>query len=156
MENTNINEEQSTADMISEYAGLLLHWLWLVVLLALIGGGTAYYLSSRQKPVYQASAMAMINMAQSAQDNYTSMYISQQLGSSYSRMMTTQKVLASVADRLGMENISGSVRVSPIPDTQLLTITVTNSDPEEAALIANTSSMDLATFAQNFGKSTCQ
>jgi polysaccharide biosynthesis transport protein len=137
MENLNLSEEQSTAEMITEYAGLLWRWAWLLILLAVLAGGTAYYLSSRQTPVYQASAMAMINVAPNAQD-YTSLYYGQQLAESYSRIMITRTVLDSVAQRLGVEIQPGFVKVTPIANTQLLTVTVTDTDPDRAAIIANT------------------
>jgi len=137
MENLNIPEEQSTAEMITEYAGLLWRWSWLLILLALLAGGTSYYLSNRQTPVYQASALAMINIAPNAQD-MTSLYIGQQLGESYSQLMTTRTVLDSVAQRLGWKSLPASVQVTPITNTQLLTVTVTDTDPDRAALIANT------------------
>jgi capsular polysaccharide biosynthesis protein len=137
MDNMNLAEEQSTADMISEYANLLWHWVWLLILLAIIFGGTSYYLSSKQTPIYQASAMAMINVAPNVQD-YTSLYVGQQLGESYSKLMTTRTVLDLVAQRLGLETLPGSVQVMPITNTQLLTVTVTGTDPEQVALIANT------------------
>ncbi len=138
MENTNLSEEQSTAEMITEYASLLWHWAWLLILLALLAGGAAYYLSSRQTPIYQASAMAMINVAPSAQDSTTSIYIGQQLAGTYSKMMTTRTVLDSVAQRLGLEKLPGSVQVTPITNTQLLSVTVTDTDAELTASIANT------------------
>jgi len=137
MENLNLPEEQSTAEMLTEYAGLLWRWSWLLILLAILAGGTAFYLSRRQTPVYQASAMAMINIAPNAQD-YTSLYVGQQLGDSYSRIMTTRTVLNSVAQRLGLTTLPVSIQVTPITNTQLMTITVTGIDPELAALVANT------------------
>lgn len=138
MENLNPPEEQSTAEMITEYASLLWRWAWLLILLAVLAGGTAYYLSSRQTPIYQASALAMVNAAPSSQDSTTSIYLGQQLGQTYSRIMTSRTVLDSVAQRLGVEILQKSVQVSPIQNTQLLTVTVTDTDPERAALIANT------------------
>jgi non-specific protein-tyrosine kinase len=137
MENLNLPEEQSTSEMITEYAGLLWRWAWLLILLAVLAGGTSYYLSKRQTPVYQASALAMINIAPNAQD-YTSLYIGQQLGESYAQLMVTRTVLDSVAQRLGLQYLPASVQVSPITNTQLLTVTVTGTDPEQIALIANT------------------
>ena len=138
MENLNLSEERSTAEMVSEYASLLWHWAWLLFLLATLAGGSAYYMSSRQTPIYQASALAMINVAPSSQDSTSSLYLGQQLGGSYSQIMTTRTVLDSVAQRLGIEFLTGSVQVTPITNTQLLSITVTDTDPDRAALIANT------------------
>ncbi len=138
MENLNKSEEQSNAEMITEYASLFWRWAWLLILLAALAGGSAYYLSSRQTPVYQSTALAMINVATSSTDVTTSLYLAQQLGASYSEIMTTRSVLDSVSQRLGVDFLPGSVQVTPIQGTQLISVTVTNTDPERAALIANT------------------
>jgi succinoglycan biosynthesis transport protein ExoP len=131
-------EEQSSAEMISEYAGLLWQWSWLLIILAVVAGGSTYFFSSRQTPVYQASALAMINAAPSSQESTTAIYLGQQLGVSYSKIMTTRTVLDLVALRLGVEILPKSVQVTQIQNTQLLTITVTDTDPGRAASIANT------------------
>ena len=133
-----MSEEQSTAEMITEYASLLWRWAWLLILLAVLAGGSAYFFSRRQTPVYQASALAMINVATSSQDVTTSLYLEQQLGSSYSQIMTTRSVLDAVAQRLGGEILPGSVQVTQIQNTQLITVTATDTNPKRAASIANT------------------
>ena len=131
-------EEQSTAEMISEYAHLVWRWSWLLVSWAILAGVSAYYLSSRQTPVYQASALAMINIAPSSVDSAYYVSLGQQLGESYSQLMTTRPVLDAAAQRLGLEYLPGSVQVTPITNTQLLNVRVIDTDPERAALIANT------------------
>src|SRR5664280_3035101 len=138
MENLNTSEEQSTSEMITEYASLLWRWTWLLILLAVLAGGSAYFLSRRQTPVYQASALAMINVATSSQDITTSLYLAQQLGASYSQIMTSRTVLDAVAQRLGGKILPGSVQVTQILNTQLLTVTATDTNPKRAASIANT------------------
>jgi succinoglycan biosynthesis transport protein ExoP len=131
------SDEKTTVNIIAEYGSLLWHWAWLLALLAVIAGGSSYFLSSRQTPIYTATAMAMINMAPNSQD-YTSLYVGQQLADSYSKIMITRTVLDAVAQRLGLEKLPGSVQVMPIANTQLLTVIVTDTDPQRAALIANT------------------
>lgn len=130
-------EEKSTAEFITEYANLLWHWGWLLSLFAILAGVGAYYFSSLQTPLYQARALAMINVAPSSQE-YMSVYYSEQLAESYSQIMTTQPVRDAVAERLGLAALPGSVLVSPIESTQLLDVVVTDTEPGRAAIIANT------------------
>lgn len=137
MEKQTLPEGQSTAEMITEYASLFWRWAWSLILLAALAGGSGYYFSSRQTPVYQASALAMINVAPSSLASYYS--VSQgQLGASFAQIMTTRTVLDAVAQRLGLENLPDTVNVTVIQNTQLLAIKVTGSDPERVASIANT------------------
>ena len=132
----NQHKEKSTDEIITEYAGLLWHWAWLLLLFALIAGLGAYFFSYRQTPYYKAQALAMINVAPSSQE-YMSIYYGQQLAESYAQIMTTRPVKDAVATRLGLQNLPGSIQVSPIENTQLLNVIVTDTDPERAALIAN-------------------
>ena len=134
-------EERSTAELFSQYATLLLQWSWLLILFAVLAGGTAYYLSKRQTPIYQSSALVMLNGAPGYQsDPYSASVVGQQLGATYAKVMTTQPVLDSVAKKLGFPFFpsTATVQVTPDPNTGLLTVTVTDIDPGRAALIANT------------------
>jgi len=134
-------EERSTAELFSQYANLLLQWSWLLILLAVLAGGTAYYISNRSTRIYQSSALVMLNGAPGYQsDPYSASVVGQQLGATYAKVMTTQPVLDSVAKKLDYPNFpySTSVQVAPDTNTGLLTVTVTDIDPDRAALIANT------------------
>jgi succinoglycan biosynthesis transport protein ExoP len=132
-------DERSTAELFSQYAGLLLRWSWLLILMAALAGGVAYYISSLQTPIYQASAMMMINIAPSSQyDTYTTIITSQQFAGTYAQVMTTRPVLDAVATRLGLPAIDASINVKPIENTQLMRVTVQDTDPLRASMIANT------------------
>src|SRR5512142_1614809 len=99
-------EERTTAEIFTEYATLLWHWAWLLILLALIAGATAYYVSNRQAPVYRSSTLIMINGAPGTQsDAYSTLYLSQQLTTTYAQTMTTRPLLEAVAKKLGVENL---------------------------------------------------
>ncbi len=140
MASENELEERPTAELFSEYAGLLLHWLWLLILLALIAGGTAYVVSKRGTPIYQASTLIMINGAPGIQSNvyYDPIYLAQQMATTYAQTMTTQPMLDAVAKKIGLESLPASVTVQPVVNTSLMRIVVQGTDPDRVALIANT------------------
>jgi non-specific protein-tyrosine kinase len=134
-------EERSTAELFSQYAGLLLQWSWLLILLAILAGGTAYYVSNGETRIYQTSTLVMLNGAPGYQsDPYSASVVGQQLGATYAKVMTTQPVLDSVAKKLGFTTFppTASVQVTPDTNTGLMTVYVTDIDPDRAALIANT------------------
>ena len=138
---TIILEERSTAELFSQYATLLLQWSWLLILLACVAGGTAFYISNRTTRIYQSSALVMLNGAPGYQsDPYSASVAGQQLGATYAKVMTTQPVLDSVAKKLGYPSFPyfASVQVVSDTNTGLITVTVTDIDPNRAALIANT------------------
>jgi len=132
-------EERSSLESILEYAQILLHWLWLLILAALVAGMAAYYITNRQPRIYQTSTLMMVNGASGSQyDSSSSIYLGMQLASTYSRTMTTKPILDAVSAKLGYEVDSDSIKIQQIEGTQLINITVTDTDPQRAADIANT------------------
>src|SRR5512135_2872424 len=126
MENEHQLEERSTAEIFTEYATLLWHWAWLLILLALIAGGTAYYVSRRGTPVYRSTTLIMINGAPGLQpDSYTSLYASQQLTTTYAQTMTTKPMMESVAKKLGVETLPAEITVQTVQSTSLMKIIAT-------------------------------
>jgi succinoglycan biosynthesis transport protein ExoP len=135
------SEERSTSELFGVYAGLLLQWSWLLILLALIAGGISYYITNKATRIYQSSSLVMINAAPGSQtDPYVASVYGSYAGTTYSKVMTTEPVLQSVAKQLGYDSFpsTASVQVSPVSSTSLITVTVKDTDPERAALIANT------------------
>jgi polysaccharide biosynthesis transport protein len=135
-------EKKSPAETFNRYAALVWNWAWLLILCALLAGGIIYWTSNRQTRIYQASALILIDSApniQSALDVQT-LYASQQLAATYAQEMTTTPVLDEVAKRLKLASFPGtaSVIAMPIQDTQLMTVTVQDTDPKRAALLAST------------------
>jgi polysaccharide biosynthesis transport protein len=138
-------DESSSAEAIDlrQYAFLLWHWAWLIVLLAILSGGAAYLISKQQTPIYEASTIIMVNAAPSTQvTDYSSILASQTLTSTYAQMITNQPVLDEAAKRLGLDlklyNLKDRVTVKSVPNTQLISISVELPDPSWAAKIANT------------------
>lgn len=132
-------EESSSLENILEYAQILLHWAWLLILAALIAGGVAYFLTNQQPRIYQSSTLIMVNGASGTQyDSSSSIYLGMQLASTYSRTMTTKPVLDAVSAKMGYIVLPESVKVQQVDNSQLINITVTDTDPQRAADIANT------------------
>lgn len=132
-------EERSSLESILEYAQILWHWAWLLVLAALIAGVSAFYITNLQSRVYQSEALVMVNGASGLQyDSSSSLYLGAQLATTYTRTMTTKPILDAVSERLGYPINTKAINVQQIESTQLINITVTDTDPQRAADIANT------------------
>ena len=135
----NPSEERTTAELFGEYANLLWRRLWILILLACMAGGIAFFVSLQQTPIYQSSTLVMINAAPSVlSDPSNFIYTSQQLAETYANIMTTQPILDGVKGQLGLDSLSASIQVQPIQNTSLLTVTVQDTEPIRAAMIANT------------------
>jgi len=122
---------------LREYLRIIQRWLWLLVLGAVLGGAGGYYFSLYQTPVYQASTRAMVmRPPQAGVSDYT--YLSdQQLTQTYLQLVTTQPLLDSASELLGYRINRDQITAQQIRDTQVIQLTVEDTDPAHAAEIAN-------------------
>jgi non-specific protein-tyrosine kinase len=115
----------------------------LLFLLADLSGTAAFLISSKMTPVYQASATLLVNEAPatSSKTDFTSLQTSERLARTYAQLMTKQPVLDVVIQRLELNldvrTLKEMIQVQPVRDTQLIAISVEDTDRMRAALIAN-------------------
>lgn len=126
------------------YVRLFLRWLWLIILCALIAGGVTYYQASNTVPVYSTSAVLMVNISQSNTGgiDYSSIYLSQQMAATYIELLHTRQILDRVVERLQLPpeqaGVVNAVRAQAIEETQLIRLSITDSNPQRAADVVNT------------------
>ncbi len=112
-------------------------WLWFLILGTLLGAVGGYFFSSRQTPIYQASTRFVVLRAAQTTYDYFSYLDSQQLISTYAQLLSTESLLAQASQELGFPVRKGQATAAQINDTQFVELTVKDTDPERAALIAN-------------------
>ena len=127
---------------LRQYFALLWRWAWLIVLCVLLAGGTAFYVSSRQAPTYQATVTLLINQASSTTQDYNALLTGERLARTYAQLLTKRPVMEKTAQELGLniapESLASKVKVNLVRDTQLITLQVLDEDPLIAMEIANT------------------
>lgn len=142
-----LDEPQPTSLLIGnelrQYIALLRRWVWLLLLATLLAGVAAYIASKQITPTYQATTTVLVNEADSSQNNEYQLNITRdRLPRTYAEMMKNTPVLETVSENvegsLSVEKLNKAVTVQPVRDTQLIEITVEDTDPVRAANIANT------------------
>ncbi|MGH2559455.1 MAG: polysaccharide biosynthesis tyrosine autokinase, partial [Thermomicrobiales bacterium] len=126
-------------------------WWWVLLLLPVAAGATSYAISSRQQPLYSATATLMINPAPgSTTGDINTVNAAQRLATTYQQLVVTQPVLQPVIETLQLpyrvDELQDKVSASAPRDTQLLKVSVSDTDPETAAIIANTVAAEFAKF----------
>ncbi len=135
-------ESKPFSDELRHYIGLIWRWVWLLILATLLAGISAYFVSKRMTPVYQASTTLLINEAPSTRStDYTSILTSERLARTYSEMLTKTPVLESVISNMALnieiKDLQKMVTVELVRDTQLINVVVEDTDPTRATNIAN-------------------
>ena len=134
-----MDEDTTGTIEIQQYVALLRRWLWLIVLATLLGAGAAYLASRLSTPIYEASTTLLITEGQKATgQDYNSILMSERVAKTYAQMLKGSPVLSEARARLGVQVDAASITVTPVADTQLLTLRVRHADPQLAAQLANT------------------
>lgn len=121
---------------LRRYFALFLRWLWLVVLCTVLAAGSAYLISRRMTPVYSAWTTLLVHQAPSSRTtDYQAIVTSERLARTYSQMITGRPVLEAAAVELGY--VPAGVQVSPVEETQLIRLSVMDTDPVRAAAAAD-------------------
>ena len=125
-----------------QYAKRVLRWWWLILLCTGIAGAASYVASSRLPPIYQTTTTLLVGQVfQKANPTGQDFYTLEQLAGSYAQIAVRQPILQAAIDDLGLntswQNLKWRVNAAPIPRTQLMAITVSDSSPERAVAIAD-------------------
>jgi polysaccharide biosynthesis transport protein len=118
---------------------LLRRWAWLLILGLILGAAAGYFFSNRQKPIYRASTKILVIYAsQKTTNNYAAQNV-QDLASTYVQLLTTRPILDTISQRVGHPVEAINLQAQIISSSNIVQIYVKDSDPQRAALIANTS-----------------
>lgn len=116
---------------------------WIVILIMLVFGVTAFVVSSRQEPMYSATATLQVVPGQTGGSNeFSAVQASRSIAETYRLLIETGPVLDRVVEELnlpyGSVELEEIVSTSIIGETELIEVSAVSDDPEEAALIATT------------------
>ncbi len=136
------NETEITIDL-KKYIALFWQWAWLIVLAGVVAGLAAFIISRQITPVYEAATTVLVNEAPGSESSdYQTLLASERLTKTYAEMMTKNPILEGTIEILGLEMAAKDLRemitVNPVTNTQLIETVVESTDPEAAAMIANT------------------
>jgi len=117
-------------------------WWWLLTMLPMLAGGSAYAFSINMTPQYSATVMLQVNPPAAAALDIDSLRLTQDLTETYRRLIITWPVLQEVIDTLDLQmdvdELAKRTTATAIPSTQLVDVSVQDPSPDWAALIANT------------------
>lgn len=117
--------------------------LWLIVLGTLLISVAAFVVSKNRKPVYQAKVTMMVKQsANTPLASYTYLSTGEDLALTYSNLLKTRPLLEIVIANLNLDLSPDYLRgemlgTNLIRGTQLLELTVKDTDPQRASDIAN-------------------
>lgn len=133
---------------------LVRQWWWVLIIAPVIAAVTAFLISSSMTPIYEAQATTLIEqpVADGVANDLQSIQASERRTQTLSRLVTTRSVLEPVIEEMNLERsveeFRSNISVSPVRDTQLVTISVSDPDPEHAAELTNAITVQFANYVR--------
>ncbi|WP_051226654.1 YveK family protein [Butyrivibrio sp. MC2013] len=143
-----VQRDEGTIEIdLGEILGVIFHRLWIILIVAAIFGGMSYAFSKYVLPEKFQSTTKIYVLDKEAKDSasatYTDLQVGSQLTKDYAELITGRYVLETVMkdmklDKLySYEEFLDKVDVVTPTDTRIVAITVTDTDPATAQLIAD-------------------
>jgi capsular exopolysaccharide synthesis family protein len=117
---------------------ILRRWSWLLVIGILVGGGVGYAIGLYQTPEYDAETKVLVMEPMQEKATNGNALNDKEMARTYVELLFTQPVIEATGQKIGSAISTNQIKAVQVRDTGLLEITVRDSDPVQAALIANT------------------
>lgn len=140
------SDDELTIDL-AELFGVLWHWIWLILLVALLLGGAAFAFSKFVIPEeFQSTTKIYVLDKESGsggQSTYTDLQVGSQLTKDYAELITSRTVIEKVIADNHLESVYDykeflkKVEVNTPTDTRIVSITVTDTNPALAQALAD-------------------
>ncbi|MGI6012031.1 MAG: polysaccharide biosynthesis tyrosine autokinase [Ruminococcus sp.] len=119
--------------------GLAKFW-WLIILLAFLGSAVLYVKNSRfYTPMYRSEASFTVMTGgsdeSSSGESYNFYYdttTAGQLAKTFPYILSSSLLTNAIKEDLGVESINGSISAEAVSESNLITMSVTSSDPQDA------------------------
>ena len=131
-----MNHSNASSGIFFEWNSLLrdiLRNFWMVMLAAAVGIMGLYIVEhSIYKPVYSSRATLIVRVKAGAAEAYTNLAASSEMAEIFTEVFVQPAMREYAAAALGEKEFNGEIAASVLPDTNMLTLSVTAEDPENA------------------------
>jgi succinoglycan biosynthesis transport protein ExoP len=122
---------------IRQYLEPLFKWWKLIFVACLLAGISSFLVVSRQAPIYQTRASVVIGTAvYEPNPSGGEIGLAQQLASYYANIATRDVVRNATMEALGLQWLPEYISMA-VPNSQIIEISVTDTDPYRAQAVAN-------------------
>lgn len=125
---------------LKEYVAIVRKWLWLMVLCAAVAGVSSYIGTRGMPRIYQSTTTVMVGQNIQAPDpSSMDIWTSQQLAQTYATLVSREPIRKAAAQALGLQYVpsAGTISARMVEGTQLVEISVRDTDPERARALAD-------------------
>lgn len=122
---------------LREYIAPLRKWWWLIFASVLVATVSSFLATRQQAPIYRTQVTVIIGSAiANPNPNGNEFWLTQQLATTYADMVNREPLRQATMTALGLSWLPGYT-ARAVPNTQLVEIAVTDTDPQRAQAVAN-------------------
>ena len=115
---------------------VLKRWLIIVLAALMVGVGTYIVKDSSYVPVYKTNTVFVVTTRGSSTTVYYNLTSTSNVASLFTELMNCSIMRKTVMEHMGVSSLDASISASVVPNTNLLTMTVSSSNPRTAFLTA--------------------
>jgi non-specific protein-tyrosine kinase len=127
---------------LRQYFSIVKNWWWLVALSVLIAASASYLASKAATPLYSTKTTLMVGrVTENPDPNSVDLWTGQQLAYTYTQLARREPVLRGAIESLGLnmswQALANQVSSNIVAQTLLMEISVVDSDPNRAKILAD-------------------
>lgn len=113
---------------------------WLVIVLAalVVGVGSYIHTDSSYVPSYRTSTIFVVTTRGSSTTVYSNLTSTSNLAGLFTELLNSSIMRKTIMTEMGVSQLDANIATAVIPNTNLITVTVTSKDPRTAFLTAQT------------------
>lgn len=131
------NDDQiSYGLIITVFQDVIKKWLLIVSVTLMVAMGSYVLTDYTYTPIYKTTTTFVTSSGSTTSTTFQNLTAANSLASVFSELINSSLFKNKVLEASGMPYFNGTIQSSVIPDTNLLTMTVSSSDPRSAFLMA--------------------
>lgn len=138
METTKTSQTENTSllpfDPIVLLRDVAKRFLVIVLAALVVGVGTYIVTDTKYSPVYQTQTTFVVTNRSSSSTVYSNLSSTSNLAGVFTELLNSSILRKSIVEEMGVSSFNGKISTAVIPNTNLITMTVTDSNPRMAFL----------------------
>lgn len=122
-------------DLITVVRDVVRRWYLIVIVALLVAMGTYVMTDMTYRPNYTTNTTFVVSARGSSTTVYQNLSATTNLASVFTEVLNSSILRSGILEELEMDSFDGTIQASAIPETNLLTLQVTSSDPRTAFLV---------------------
>lgn len=115
---------------------VLKHWLLILLAALMVGVATYIRVDSAYAPVYRTTTTYVVTTHSTSSTVYSNLTSASSLATVFSELLNSSVMRKAILQQIQADSFGGSIQAAVVPETNLLTVTVTASDPRTAFAVA--------------------